>query len=85
MNFTLRSGSKRLAASMRPEAALVDEVQEGEAEAAVALGVGDHEAEVGLHQPLQRLLVALLDAAAQHLLVVRAQGLELARSRGCRR
>ena len=54
------------------EAALVDQVQEGQAQAAVALRVGDHEAQVGLDQPLQRLLVALLDAAAQHLLVVAA-------------
>ena len=76
MNFTLRSGSKRLAASMSPRRALVDEVEEGEAQAAVALRVGDDEAEVGLHQPLQRLLVALLDAPAQHLLLVAAQRLE---------
>ena len=61
----------------QPQAALVDEVEEGEAQAAVALGVGHHETEVRLHQPLQGLLVPFLDAPAQRLLVVAAEGPEL--------
>ena len=42
-----------------------------------ALGVVDDEAQVGLDQPLDRLLVARLDAPAEHLLVVARERLEL--------
>jgi hypothetical protein len=59
------------------ERALVDQVHVGHAEPAVALGVVDDEAQVGLDQPLDRLLVAALDAPAEHLLVVAGERLEL--------
>src|SRR6185369_10733225 len=63
----------RLDEAQRP---LVDEVQERHPEAAVALGVGDHEAQVGLHEALQRLLVPHADAPAKLLLVLPGERLE---------
>ncbi len=59
------------------EVALVDQVEEREAEAPVALRVGDDEAQVGLDEALERLLVARLDAAAQLLLLLGGERLEL--------
>ena len=59
------------------EVSLVDEVEVGEAEAPVALRIGDHEAQVRLHQPLQGLLVARLDPPAQLPLFLTGEGLEL--------
>jgi len=59
----------------------VDEVEVGEAEPTIALAVGDHETEVGLHEALQGLLVSLLDAARRALLILAGSGLNFAISR----
>src|SRR5438093_1247821 len=69
-------GVEPLARLDEAERALVDQVEEGEAQPAVPLGVGDDEAEVGLHEALQGLVVAALDAAAELLFLVAAQRLE---------
>ncbi len=53
----------------QPDVALVDQVEEGQAAAAVALGVGDHEAQVGLDELLERRLVTLADLAAEDFLL----------------
>jgi hypothetical protein len=55
----------------------VDQVLEGEAQAAVALGVRYDEAQVGLHESVQRLAIPLLDAAAQDLLLFEGERLEV--------
>src|SRR5580765_2995329 len=76
MNLTLRAGSNRRADE--PEVALVDEIEERHAEAAVALGVGDDEAEVGFDQPRQRGFVAVVaDAEGQRALFVDADPRQL--------
>ena len=42
----------------QPEIAFVNEVEERDAEAAIALGVADDEAQVGFDEPAERVLVA---------------------------
>jgi hypothetical protein len=49
----------------QPQDALLDQVEQGEAEVLVALGVGDDEPQVGVDEPLLGLQVAALDALCQ--------------------
>jgi len=80
MNLTLRSGSKRLAASIS-RGCLVDEVHVGEAQAAIALRVVHDEAEVRLDEPVDRLLVGLAIRRPSTFSSSAVRGLNLAMSR----
>ena len=61
--------------AVEPERALLDQVEEGDAEAAVALGDRDHEAEVRLDHPALGGQVAALDRLGEHDLLGRGQQL----------
>ena len=61
-----------------PDVALVDEVEKRHARVPEALGVSDHEPQVGLDEPSQGLRVVLLDSLAELLLLLGCQLLEAA-------
>ena len=76
MNLTFRSGSNLRAASMRPKEPSWMISRRFMPRPTVAFGVGDDEAEVGLHEALDGLFVPLLDAPCELLLLLQRQRLE---------
>ncbi len=69
------AGIEALGSLDESDIALVDQIQEGQSAAAVFLGKGDHEAQVGLHQDAQSFVIAALDLAPQVLLLLRGNAL----------
>ena len=67
MNFTPWSGSNFRAAVSRPTLPFADEIDERQAAVLVFLGDGDDEAQVALHELLERVLVAGADLPARSI------------------
>ena len=53
----------------QPDVSLVDQVEERQSASAIAFGVGDDKAQIGLDELAQRRLVTLLDPRAEHSFV----------------
>ena len=71
--FVASSPVELLDRSVEPDRAFLDQIEEGQAETAVALGDRDDEAEIALDHPMLRLDVAALDSLGQEDLLGRRQ------------
>ena len=63
--FDFLSGVEALGGLDQPDVPLVDQVEERQPASAIALGVGDDEAQIGLDELAQGLSVVFLDLGAE--------------------